>query len=133
MSKIKLLSFLFLYLVFGVGVHSEEKALTSFKDVAGYIKEFGKLPDNFITKKEAQGLGWEPRQGNLWDVAPGKSIGGDRFQNREKKLPHEKGRTWFEADIDYQGGRRGAKRILFSNDRLIYKTTDHYKTFIRMD
>src|SRR5690606_39135753 len=71
-----------------------EEALTSFQDVAQYIRTNGILPPNFITKKEAQSLGWIPAEGNLPDVAPGKSIGGDRFGNREGLLPNEKGRIW---------------------------------------
>lgn len=106
-----------------------DKPLTGFKEVADYIKAHGRLPDNFITKAEAKKLGWVPSKGNLYIVAPGKSIGGDIFTNREKSLPDKKGRIWREADIDYKYGTRNAKRILYSNDGLIYKTSDHYKTF----
>ncbi|MNW66113.1 Ribonuclease [compost metagenome] len=74
-------------------------------------------------------MGWEPSEGNLDQVAPGKSIGGDVFRNREGLLPNKKGRIWYEADIHYTGGKRGSDRILYSNDGLIYQTTDHYKTF----
>lgn len=107
----------------------EAKPLTSFEDVATYIRENGELPDNFITKKEAEALGWVASKGNLQEVAPEKSIGGDRFGNREGLLPKAEGRIWYEADINYEGGRRNADRIVFSNDGLIYKTTDHYKSF----
>ncbi|MDR6721791.1 guanyl-specific ribonuclease Sa [Paenibacillus amylolyticus] len=100
-----------------------------FDEVAKYISEHNALPPNYITKKEARALGWEPSEGNLHDVAPGKSIGGDVFRNREGLLPNKKGRTWYEADIHYSGGRRGSDRILYSNDGLIYKTTDHYESF----
>ncbi|GGD81846.1 hypothetical protein GCM10010911_44960 [Paenibacillus nasutitermitis] len=103
--------------------------LTSFKDVADYIREHHKLPANFITKKEAGQLGWVPAKGNLNEVAPGKSIGGDRFGNREGLLPKAASRVWQEADINYEKGPRGADRILYSNDGLIYMTTDHYKSF----
>ncbi|MEI8173968.1 MAG: ribonuclease domain-containing protein, partial [Deltaproteobacteria bacterium] len=92
-----------------------------------------RLPDNFITKKDARRLGWDPSRGNLRDVAPGKSIGGDVFRNRERRLPEKKGRVWFEADIHYKGGKRGKDRLIFSNDGLIYKTEDHYRTFSRID
>jgi len=104
-------------------------SLTSFKDVSDYIREHHELPANFITKKEAEKLGWVPSKGNLHQVAPGKSIGGDRFGNREGLLPKAKNRIWYEADINYKKGTRGADRILFSNDGLIYMTTDHYKSF----
>ncbi|WP_110822670.1 ribonuclease domain-containing protein [Paenibacillus illinoisensis] len=103
--------------------------LNQFDDVANYLAEHQELPDNYITKKEARALGWEPSEGNLQDVAPGKSIGGDIFQNREGLLPKKKGRTWYEADINYSAGTRGSDRILYSSDGLIYKTTDHYRTF----
>ncbi len=103
--------------------------------VAAYLREFGELPPNYITKKEAQALGWVSSQGNLWEVAPGKSIGGDRFGNYEGQLPEEKGRKYFECDIDYHleqeqyRGGRNAKRIIFSSDGLIFYTEDHYNTF----
>ncbi|MCM3171811.1 MULTISPECIES: ribonuclease domain-containing protein [Paenibacillus] len=100
-----------------------------FDEVAKYISEHNELPPNYITKKEARALGWEPSEGNLHEVAPGKSIGGDVFRNREGLLPNKKGRTWYEADIHYSGGRRGSDRILYSSDGLIYKTTDHYESF----
>lgn len=100
-----------------------------FISVADYISQNHRLPDNYITKKEARKLGWNPGKANLRKVAPGKSIGGDVFSNREKLLPFQKGRVWYEADIGYSGGKRGKYRILFSNDGLIYKSSDHYRTF----
>jgi hypothetical protein len=108
------------------------KTINSFDDVEGYIKQNGKLPDNFITKDQAKALGWNPKTGNLTDVAPGKSIGGDIFRNAESKLPSAPGRIWYEADINYSSGFRGSERILYSNDGLIYKTTDHYNTFTQI-
>lgn len=97
-------------------------------DVALYIHQYGKLPSNFITKAEAQKLGWSG--GGLEKYAPGKSIGGDRFGNYEGKLPKKTGRTYTECDIDTLGASsRGAKRIVFSNDGLVYYTDDHYNTF----
>lgn len=107
----------------------KEGVYTSKDEVAAYIYRFGGLPRNFITKKEALALGWDAKSGNLWQVADKKSIGGDRFSNREKKLPEASGRKWFECDIGYGGGRRGAERIVFSNDGLIYYTPDHYENF----
>lgn len=102
---------------------------SSKDEVAAYIHEFGCLPSNYITKRDAQDLGWDNRLGNLEKVAPGKSIGGDRFGNYEEQLPIAKGRKYTECDIDFDGGYRGAKRIIFSNDGLIFYTEDHYKTF----
>ena len=97
--------------------------------VAEYLHQYGHLPSNFITKKEAEALGWDSRAGNLWKVAPGKSIGGSRFGNYEGLLPEKNGRKYFECDIDFDGGYRGAKRIIYSNDGLIFYTEDHYETF----
>ena len=101
----------------------------SMEEVAIYLTFFEELPDNYLTKKEAQALGWESRKGNLWDVADGCSVGGDRFGNYEALLPEAKGRKWTECDIDFDGSYRGAERIVFSNDGLIYYTGDHYESF----
>ena len=101
----------------------------SMEEVAIYLTFFEELPGNYLTKKEAQAIGWESRKGNLWDVADGCSIGGDRFGNYEGLLPEAKGRKWTECDIDFDGSFRGAERIVFSNDGLIYYTGDHYESF----
>ena len=105
---------------------------TSKEHVAAYINRFRELPSNYITKEQARRLGWVSSQGNLNKVAPGKSIGGDRFGNYEELLPVKRGRKYFECDIDYRGGRRNAKRIIYSSDGLIYYTEDHYNTFERL-
>lgn len=107
---------------------AEDGTYTSKEDVALYIYTYGHLPDNFVTKSEARQTGWEG--GPLEDYLPGKSIGGDRFGNREGLLPSAEGRTWTECDINTAGAdSRGAERIVFSNDGLIYYTGDHYKSF----
>lgn len=106
----------------------EDGTYTTKEDVARYIHTYGHLPDNFITKKQAQALGWEG--GSLEPYAPGKCIGGSRFGNYEGTLPEKDGRTYTECDIDTLGAeKRGGKRIVFSNDGLIYYTEDHYETF----
>ena len=97
------------------------------EEVALYIHTYGDLPDNFITKKEAEQLGWDSKKGNLWDVAEGMSIGGDHFGNYEGLLPEEDSYT--ECDVNYNGGYRGSERIIFSDDGDIYYTGDHYKSF----
>lgn len=107
----------------------EDGEYTTKEEVAAYIYQYGHLPYNFITKKEAKELGWESKEGNLAEVAPGMSIGGDYFGNYEGLLPEEDGRDYYECDIDSDGGYRGAKRIVFSNDGLIYYTEDHYESF----
>lgn len=112
---------------------SKNGSYTSKDEVASYIFNFQTLPQNYITKKEAMKLGWKSKSYDLWDVAPGKSIGGDRFGNYENRLPNKSGRTWKECDIDYKGGNRNAKRIVFSNDGLVYYTNDHYNSFEKID
>ena len=102
------------------------------EEVAVYLATYDDLPHNFITKKEAGNKGWDNRKGNLDEVAPGCSIGGDRFGNYEGQLPDKKGRKWTECDINYLGGYRGGERIVFSNDGLIYYTDDHYATFTQI-
>ncbi|GBF74094.1 hypothetical protein PA598K_02425 [Paenibacillus sp. 598K] len=111
----------------------ETSLLAEYTALADYIKSHGELPDYYLTKREARELGWDPQQGNLHEVAPGMSIGGDRFGNREGLLPDRKGRVWYEADIGYEGGHRGAERVVYSNDGLIYVTLDHYKTFEQIE
>lgn len=106
----------------------EDGTYTTKEDVARYIHTYDHLPENFITKKQAQALGWEG--GSLEPYAPGKCIGGSRFGNYEGTLPEKDGRTYTECDIDTLGAeKRGGKRIVFSNDGLIYYTEDHYETF----
>lgn len=106
----------------------ENGSYTSRDDVALYIHIYGHLPYNFITKKDAQALGWSG--GSLEPYAPGKCIGGSYFGNYEGLLPEKDGRSYTECDIDTLGkDSRGAKRIVFSNDGLIYYTDDHYESF----
>lgn len=107
----------------------EDGTYTSPEQVALYLHRYGYLPSNYITKKEAEAAGWDSSKGNLWDVADGMSIGGSRFGNYEGDLPDKEGRKWYECDVNYEGGYRGAERLLYSNDGLIYYTGDHYKTF----
>ena len=107
----------------------EDGQYSSKEDVALYIHTYNKLPSNFITKKEARKLGYTASKNNLREVCKGCSIGGDVFSNREKHLPTKEGRTYYECDIDYNGKKRNALRIVFSNDGLIYYTDDHYNTF----
>ena len=107
----------------------EDGTYTSKEEVAEYLHTYGHLPSNFITKKEAKKLGWVSKEGNLWEVAPGMSIGGDYFGNYEGNLPEAEDRDYYECDIDFDGTYRNGKRIVFSNDGLIYYTEDHYETF----
>jgi len=103
--------------------------LTKQANVVGYMQKHHQLPRFYVTKKEARRAGWNPKQGNLCDVLPGKAIGGDRFSNREQRLPIAPNRQWYEADLNYNCGHRGADRLLYSSDGMIYVTRDHYKSF----
>ena len=106
----------------------EDGSYTTKDDVALYIHSYGHLPPNFVTKDEARAAGWSG--GSLEKYLPGMCIGGDRFGNREGLLPDAPGRSWTECDVNTLGASsRGAERIVFSNDGLIYYTGDHYETF----
>lgn len=107
----------------------EDGSYFTKEEVALYLYTYDHLPDNFVTKQEAEEMGWESRKGNLWEVAPGVCIGGNRFGNYEGLLPREDGRVYYECDVEYDGGYRGDERIIYSNDGLIYYTDDHYESF----
>jgi len=100
--------------------------------IADYLFEHGELPENFITKQEARELGWDSSRNYVSDVAPGYSIGGDKFGNYEGLLPKKKGRQYYECDCYYTEGKRSAYRVVFSNDGLVFYTEDHYQTFTQL-
>ena len=100
--------------------------------IADYIFENGKLPNNFITKREARTLGWDSSWNYVSDVAPGMSIGGDYFGNYEKQLPVVENRLYYEADCFYHGGKRNEYRIIYSTDGHVWYTEDHYETFTEL-
>ena len=108
---------------------TEDGTYNSKEEVAADIHLCGRLPPNFISKTKARNAGWESSEGNLDEVLPGYSIGGSKYWNDDGALPEESGRSWTECDINYQGGYRGSERIIFSNDGLVYYTSDHYETF----
>ena len=103
----------------------------SKEDVAAYIYKYDHLPDNYITKQEAQTMGWIG--GPVSDVAPGKSIGGDRFYTKNlgnEDIADAEGRYYIECDVNTDGkDERGSERLIYSNDGLVYYTNDHYETF----
>lgn len=101
--------------------------LTEEKTVISYVKQNHKLPDYYITKNEARKQGWNPSEGNLCDVLPGKAIGGDKFGNREGRLPDRE--KYFEADVNYHCGGRNADRIIYTQNGEVYLTKNHYKSF----
>ncbi|EFK33309.1 Ribonuclease precursor [Chryseobacterium gleum] len=101
--------------------------LTEEKTVISYVKQNHRLPDYYITKNDARKQGWNPSKGNLCDVLPGKAIGGDKFGNRERRLPD--GEKYFEADVNYHCGGRNADRIIYTRNGDVYLTKNHYKSF----
>ena len=112
-----------------VGALDPNGHYTDKQNVVDFIDNFQQLPDNYLTKEEARNLGWVPSEGNLDEVAPGMSIGGDIFGNFEGNLPEDPGRQYYEADINYEGGFRNAERLVFSDDGLYFYTDDHYDNF----
>ncbi len=101
----------------------------SKEEVALYIHLYDRLPDNYVTKDEAEDAGWSGGNVERY-TGEGTAIGGSRFGNREGLLPKAPGRTYTECDIDTVGeNSRGAKRVVFSNDGLVYYTDDHYESF----
>lgn len=108
---------------------SEAGRYDSKEDVALYLHLYGHLPDNYVTKQKAEALGWTGGSVERY-AGEGAAIGGSRFGNYEGLLPEAKGRTYTECDIGTVGSSsRGAKRLVFSNDGLIYYTEDHYESF----
>ena len=97
-----------------------------------WLKNYGQLPSNYITKDEAKTYGWISQKGNLSTVAPGKAIGGDRYFNGDGHLPSAPGRIWYEADINFSSGFRTPERIVYSSDGLIFVTYDHYESFVEV-
>lgn len=96
------------------------------KHVAAYLTLYGALPSNYLTKAEARAHGWVSTKGNLWKVAPGCAIGGDRFGNYDQKL---KPGTYYECDVNYIGGMRQAERLIYDLQGNLYYTGDHYNSF----
>lgn len=98
------------------------------ENVVLYLYLYNELPPNYITKNEAEALGWSG--GSVERYQDGAAIGGDRFGNREGLLPTASGRKYTECDLDTLGASsRGAKRLVFSNDGLYFYTDDHYESF----
>ena len=92
---------------------TEDGQYDSKDEVAAYLTEYGHLPSNYITKKQAQALGC--------------SIGGDRFGNYEGTLPDG---SYHECDLNTRGAdKRGAERLVYADDGRIYYTADHYESF----
>lgn len=100
---------------------NEDGTYISLEEVAAYIFLFHALPQNYVTKSEYSSAA-SSEKSKL-------SVGGNVFYNREGLLPKADGRTYTECDIDATGNSRGAKRVVFSSDWLIFYTSDHYESF----
>jgi len=105
---------------------------TSMEEVALYIHTYGTVPSNYVTKTKARNAGWEASEGNLWEVLPGRSIGGGGWHNDEEVMPGESYDQWYECDIDYEGGYRGAERLVYSDNGMVFYTPDHYESYCRI-
>lgn len=100
------------------------------EDGADYwLKEYGRLPDYYVTRKDAWQAGWKSKMGNFDTLFPGKMMAGGIYKNDDSHLPEAVGRVWYEVDVNYINGYRNSKRILYSSDGLIFITYDHYHTF----
>src|SRR5439155_12729388 len=99
-------------------------ASAGLRDAAGFVetveslRSAHRLPPRYVTKDEAKAHGWHG--GGLCAAWPGHVIGGDEFHNFGRKLPQAPGRVWREADVDGDCRSRGAKRLIFSNDGVIF-------------
>lgn len=97
-----------------------------------YLRNYEKLPNYYITRERAEEIGYKSYLGNLSKVAPNRMLFRGIYNNSNGHLPVAANRVWYEADINYKSGFRGAERIVYSNDGLIFVTYDHYHTFIEI-
>ncbi len=59
---------------------------------------------------------------------------GTTFQNREARLPQKPAGYYKEYTVLTRGvNHRGARRIVCGNEGELYYTSDHYRTFIRIN
>jgi hypothetical protein len=104
--------------------------IDAFVGTVATLRKTGRLPDCYLAKRAAERRGWRPGE-DLWRVARDAAIGGDRFGNREARLPA--GGRYREADLDYAGGHRGARRLVYAESpqgvRALWVTVDHYASF----
>ena len=104
----------------------EDGSYTDLDHVAAYLVFYGELPANYMTRDEAKKLGWKNNR-DLWKYAPGASIGGDAFGNREGLLPEG---DWYECDLFYAGGERGEQRLVYNDEGVVYYSGDGFKSFV---
>ncbi|MBY4890744.1 hemagglutinin repeat-containing protein [Pantoea sp. DY-15] len=113
------------------GLKLDLKTTESANEVVDSLRNTGKLPDIYVNKAQAIQNGWKAGKA-LNNTSPGKQIGGDIFDNSNDLLPSSSGRIWREADIGLDNtmsrSNQAGTRLLYSDDGLLYITTDHYKT-----
>ncbi len=103
---------------------NESGIYDSLEEVGAYLYLYKKLPSNYKTKSSMNYVKSNHTASNKL------SIGGDTFYNNEGLLPKKSGRTYTECDIDYTGGNRNSKRIVFcAKDDLYFYTSDHYESY----
>lgn len=110
-----------------------DREYNNYLDVCSYIYHFHKLPSNFLTKSQAENLGWSGNGNNVWQNSSlyGKNIGGDTFYNNEGLLPYVIGYAYVELDVNCSNGRRGSCRIVYNRYTWdIYYTSNHYDSFV---
>ena len=108
------------------------ESYTSMEEVALYIHTYGTVPPNFVSKTKARNAGWVAEEGNLQDVLPGMSIGGGGWHNDDQVMPGDEWDQWYECDINYSGGYRGAERLVYSDNGMVFYTADHYDSYARI-
>ena len=128
----KTLVYVFLAVMFALFIFSSVSRVTVYegrayhtkKEVALYLYTYKKLPDNYITKSQAEDSGKQPYDG--------KYIGGDRFYYSGEIKKHTENENLRECDIDYPSNDdlRGVKRLVYASDcSEIFYTSNHYKSF----
>ena len=95
------------------------------------LRATGDLPPNYVTKAQATQSGWKKGKA-VNNSVPGGQLGGDVFYNDTNVLPSAPGRTWYEADVGLNNtmsrSNQPGTRLLYSDDGLLYITSDHYET-----
>ncbi|MBV5097609.1 ribonuclease domain-containing protein, partial [Tenebrionicola larvae] len=113
------------------GLKLDLKTTEAANDLVESLRKTGQLPESYVNKAQAMDNGWKPGKA-LNNTSPGKQIGGDIFENSNNILPSSPGRVWREADIGIDNtmsrSNQAGTRLLYSDDGLLYITTDHYET-----
>ncbi|MDG0806064.1 hemagglutinin repeat-containing protein [Pectobacterium brasiliense] len=113
------------------GLKMDLKTTEAANEVVDSLRRTGQLPPNYVNKAQAGANGWRPGKA-LNNTNPDSQLGGDIFENSNNLLPSAPGRMWQEADIGLKNtmsrSNQPGTRLLYSNDGLLYITTDHYET-----